>query len=131
MQCGGGLPSRPDPIIVEHIDAITRHKLRKLLKYALATATVGGVLMLVAGRMDFAVVGAWGLLGAWTGVLEEFLFGRRFRSLAIPLQMLGKAAGGEPAHHRNAAVGLQVGQGPRAAVFHLKMAFWPRVRFMC
>ena len=91
MQCGGGLPSRPDPIIVEHIDAITRHKLRKLLKYALATATVGGVLMLVAGRMDFAVVGAWGLLGAWTGVLEEFLFGRRFRSLAIPLQMLGKA----------------------------------------
>ena len=29
--------------------------------------------------------------GLWTGVLEEFLFGRRFRSLAIPLQFLGKA----------------------------------------
>ncbi|MBK9421468.1 MAG: adenylate/guanylate cyclase domain-containing protein [Flavobacteriales bacterium] len=81
----------PDPIPVEHIDAITRHKLRKLLKYALATATVGSVLMLMAGRIDVTVVGAWALLGAWTGVLEEFLFGRRFRSLAIPLQLLGKA----------------------------------------
>ncbi len=36
------------------------------------------------------MVGAWALLGLWTGVLEEFLFGRRFRSLAIPLQFLGK-----------------------------------------
>lgn len=76
---------------MEHIDAITRHKLRKLIKYALATATVGGVLMLASGGTDPKVLGAWALLGAWTGVLEEFLFGRRFRSLAIPLQLLGKA----------------------------------------
>jgi hypothetical protein len=37
-----------------------------------------------------AWLGAWALLGLWTGVLEEFFFGRRFRALIIPLQFLGK-----------------------------------------
>jgi adenylate cyclase len=75
---------------VEHIDQLTRHKLRKLVKYALATAVGGGMMMLASGELDLQVIGAWALLGAWTGVLEEFLFGRRFRGLAIPLQLLGK-----------------------------------------
>lgn len=75
---------------MEHIDLLTRHKLRKLVKYALATAAVGGLVVLASGETDLQVVGAWALLGAWTGVLEEFLFGRRFRGLAIPLQLLGK-----------------------------------------
>jgi adenylate cyclase len=34
---------------------------------------------------------SWLLLGLFTGVMEEFLFGRRFRGMAIPLQFLGKA----------------------------------------
>jgi adenylate cyclase len=49
------------------------------------------VFMLFSGQGGRSFFGAWALLGIWTGVLEEFLFGRRFRSLAIPLQFLGKA----------------------------------------
>lgn len=69
---------------------ITRYKLRKLLKYALVAAAVAWVLTLFSGDDANTMLGAWALLGLWTGVLEEFLFGRRFRSLAIPLQFLGK-----------------------------------------
>jgi adenylate cyclase len=72
------------------LTAITRYKLRKLLKYALVAAAVAWVLTLFSGDDFSSSVGAWALLGLWTGVLEEFLFGRRFRSLAIPLQFLGK-----------------------------------------
>ncbi len=78
---------------MKRISAITRHKLRKLLLYALVTAAVGVVLTLFSGHVRPSVVLGWGLVGAWTGVLEEFLFGRRFRSLAIPLQFIGKAVG--------------------------------------
>ena len=74
-----------------HLSAITRYKLRKLLKYGLVTTAVGVVLMLFSGQHRLAFVGAWAILGVWTGVLEEFLFGRVFRLLAIPLQLLGKA----------------------------------------
>ncbi|MBS1582229.1 MAG: adenylate/guanylate cyclase domain-containing protein [Bacteroidetes bacterium] len=73
------------------LTAVTRYKLRKLLKYGLVTVAVGGVLMLFNGQGQGAYLGAWLLLGIWTGVLEEFLFGRRFRSLAVPLQFIGKA----------------------------------------
>lgn len=78
---------------LERISAITRYKLRKLLKYALVTAVVGMVLTLYSGHATAGYILAWALLGIWTGVLEEFLFGRRFRSLAVPLQFLGKAVG--------------------------------------
>jgi adenylate cyclase len=78
---------------LKRISAITRYKLRKLLLYALVTAAVGVVLTLFSGHVGPSVVLGWGLVGAWTGVLEEFLFGRRFRSLAIPLQFIGKALG--------------------------------------
>ncbi len=47
--------------------------------------------MLFRGQVYLFSVMGWGLVGAWTGVLEEFLFGRRFRSLAVPLQFIGKA----------------------------------------
>lgn len=70
--------------------AITRYKLRKVAKYALVTLLVAFVLTVYSGDAVDLVLLAWLLLGAWTGVLEEFLFGRRFRSLAIPLQFLGK-----------------------------------------
>ncbi len=73
------------------LSAITRYKLRKLLKYGLVTTAVGAVLMLFSGQHRLSFLGAWAILGVWTGVLEEFLFGRAFRSLAIPLQLLGKA----------------------------------------
>lgn len=73
------------------LSAITRYKLRKLLKYGLVTTVVGAVLMLFSGQHRVTFIGAWAILGVWTGVLEEFLFGRAFRSLAIPLQLLGKA----------------------------------------
>jgi adenylate cyclase len=74
------------------MSAITRYKLRKLLKYALVAALAAGVLTLFSGdALELPVVGAWALLGLWTGVLEEFLFGRRFRALAVPLQFVGKA----------------------------------------
>ncbi|HQV39534.1 MAG: adenylate/guanylate cyclase domain-containing protein [Flavobacteriales bacterium] len=76
---------------MERISAITRHKLRKLLKYALVTAAIGAVLTLLSGHGGLRFLLGWVLLGTWTGILEEFLFGRRFRSLAIPLQFLGKA----------------------------------------
>ncbi len=73
------------------MNSITRYKLRKLLKYALVAAFVAWVLMLFSGdRIQWAVLAAWALLGLWTGVLEEFLFGRRFRALAVPFQFLGK-----------------------------------------
>jgi class 3 adenylate cyclase len=72
------------------LTAITRYKLRKLLKYMLVTTGVAWVLTLFSGDAVRGWLGAWALLGLWTGVLEEFLFGRRFRSLAIPLQFLGK-----------------------------------------
>ncbi|MBK9176884.1 MAG: adenylate/guanylate cyclase domain-containing protein [Flavobacteriales bacterium] len=74
------------------MNAITRYKLRKLVKYALVAAFVAWVLTLFSGVvMPMAVLGSWMLLGLWTGVLEEYFFGRRFRALAIPLQFLGKA----------------------------------------
>jgi len=76
---------------LKRLSSITRYKLRKLLKYALVTAVTGSVLMLFGGQSGWRLAGAWALLGVWTGVLEEFLFRRRFRSLAIPLQLIGKA----------------------------------------
>lgn len=69
---------------------ITRYKLRKVAKYALVTVLVAWVLTLFSGDRMGGLLLAWALLGLWTGVLEEFLFGRRFRALAIPLQFLGK-----------------------------------------
>ncbi len=72
------------------MSAITRYKLRKLLKYALVAALVAWVLTLFSGEPVGFELGAWALLGLWTGVLEEFFFGRRFRALIIPLQFLGK-----------------------------------------
>ena len=72
------------------LTAITRYKLGKLLKYGLVTLGVALVLTLFSGDNVWRFLGAWFLLGIWTGVLEEFLFGRRFRALAIPLQFLGK-----------------------------------------
>jgi adenylate cyclase len=72
------------------LSAITRYKLRKLLKYALVAALVAWVLTLFSGEPVGFELGAWALLGLWTGVLEEFFFGRRFRALIIPLQFLGK-----------------------------------------
>lgn len=47
--------------------------------------------MLFGGKASWRVLVGWALLGVWTGILEEFLFGRRFRSLTVPLQLLGKA----------------------------------------
>lgn len=73
------------------LSSVTRYKLRKVLKYTLVTVAVAWVLTLFSGDAVRGWLGAWALLGLWTGVLEEFLFGRRFRSLAIPLQFLGKA----------------------------------------
>lgn len=74
------------------MDALTRYKLRKVAKYGLVAALVAWVLTLFAGDdLSLPLVGAWALLGLWTGVLEEYLFGRRFRALAVPLQFLGKA----------------------------------------
>src|SRR5262245_44081739 len=70
---------------------VTQYKLRKLLKYAAVTQAVALVLVLFSGEPLSWYMSSWALLGLWTGVLEEFLFGRRFRSLAIPLQFLGKA----------------------------------------
>lgn len=72
------------------LTSITRYKLRKVLKYMLVTLGAAAVLTLFSGNSGRSYLGAWALLGLWTGVLEEFLFGRRFRSLAIPLQFLGK-----------------------------------------
>ncbi|HRD53902.1 MAG TPA: hypothetical protein PKY96_14785, partial [Flavobacteriales bacterium] len=73
------------------MNALTRYKLRKVAKYGLVAALVAWVLTLFAGDdMGMPVLGAWLLLGLWTGVLEEYLFGRRFRALAVPLQFLGK-----------------------------------------
>lgn len=74
------------------MDALTRYKLRKVAKYGLVAALVAWVLTLFAGDdLSLPLLGAWALLGLWTGVLEEYLFGRRFRALAVPLQFLGKA----------------------------------------
>ncbi|HEY0978348.1 MAG TPA: adenylate/guanylate cyclase domain-containing protein [Flavobacteriales bacterium] len=73
------------------LSPITRYKLRKLIKYGLVTVAAAAVFMLFSGEGGKGYFAAWALLGIWTGVLEEFLFGRRFRSLAIPLQFLGKA----------------------------------------
>jgi adenylate cyclase len=72
------------------LTAITRYKLRKVVKYALVTTLVAWVFTLFSGDRVDILLGAWVLLGLWTGVLEEFMFGRRFRSLAIPLQFIGK-----------------------------------------
>ncbi|MBP6575042.1 MAG: adenylate/guanylate cyclase domain-containing protein [Flavobacteriales bacterium] len=69
---------------------ITRYKLRKLLKYAVLAGAIAGVLLLFAGETLRIWHFGWVLLGLWTGILEEFLFGRRFRALPIPLQLLGK-----------------------------------------
>ncbi len=74
------------------MNSLTRYKLRKIAKYGLVAAMVAWVLTLFAGDdISLLVLGAWLLLGLWTGVLEEYLFGRRFRALAVPLQFLGKA----------------------------------------
>ena len=73
------------------LTSITTYKLRKLFKYAVVTLSVAWVLMLFSGEELVVHHLAWLLLGLWTGVLEEFLFGRRFRSLVLPLQFLGKA----------------------------------------
>lgn len=81
----------PLSLDLKRISAITRYKLRKLLKYALVTASIGTVLSLFGSTFDRNLLLGWVFLGTWTGVLEEFLFGRRFRSLAIPLQFIGKA----------------------------------------
>ncbi len=81
---------RHGPYFRDPLKAITGYKLRKLLKYALVTAVVAWVLTLFSGDPVGPLLGAWALLGFWTGVLEEFLFGRRFRALAVPLQFLGK-----------------------------------------
>ncbi|MCB0795869.1 MAG: adenylate/guanylate cyclase domain-containing protein [Flavobacteriales bacterium] len=70
--------------------SITRYKLRKLLKYGLVAVGMVVLFGLYSGDLSVASLGGWFLLGLWTGVLEEFLFGRRFRSLAVPLQVLGK-----------------------------------------
>jgi class 3 adenylate cyclase len=72
------------------LTALTRYKLRKVLKYGLVTVLVASAFALYSGEAPGAWLGAWLLLGLWTGVLEEFLFGRRYRALAIPLQVLGK-----------------------------------------
>lgn len=72
------------------LTAITRYKLRKLAKYTLVTMAVAASFLLFSGERLDLQIGAWALLGLWTGVLEEYLFGRRFRGLAIPLQFLGK-----------------------------------------
>ncbi len=85
------LSSRRVVPVLRNLPAITRYKLRKLLKYALVTAVVGSVLMLFGNYAGWKLFSAWALLGVWTGILEEFLFGRRFRALAIPLQFIGKA----------------------------------------
>ncbi len=85
-----GVFSRPRRKTALPLTAITRYKLRKVLKYAFVTMMVAWVLTLFSGDQVNALLGAWLLLGLWTGVLEEFFFGRRFRSLAIPLQFLGK-----------------------------------------
>lgn len=70
--------------------ALTRYKLRKLAKYAAVTVLVATVFTLFSGEQPGLVLGAWLLLGLWTGILEEYLFGHRFRSMVIPLQILGK-----------------------------------------
>lgn len=70
---------------------VTQYKLRKLLKYAVVTQLVALVFVLFSGEKLGWYLLSWSLLGLWAGVLEEFLFGRRFRALAIPLQFLGKA----------------------------------------
>lgn len=72
------------------LTAITRYKLRKLAKYTLVTVAVAVAFILYSGEPLDLQLGAWALLGLWTGILEEYFFGRRFRSLAIPLQFLGK-----------------------------------------
>jgi adenylate cyclase len=72
------------------LTAITRYKLRKLLKYGLVAAMVAWVLTLFSGERMGVEFWAWALLGIWTGILEEFFFGRRFRSLPVPVQFLGK-----------------------------------------
>lgn len=70
--------------------ALTRYKLRKVLKYGLVTVLVAAAFALYSGEVPGAWLGAWLLLGLWTGMLEEFLFGRRFRALVVPAQVLGK-----------------------------------------
>ncbi|HQW06960.1 MAG TPA: adenylate/guanylate cyclase domain-containing protein [Flavobacteriales bacterium] len=70
--------------------AITRYKLRKLAKYTLVTTAVAMAFVLFSGEPLDLQLGAWALLGLWTGILEEYMFGRRFRALAIPLQFIGK-----------------------------------------
>lgn len=72
------------------LTALSRYKLRKVAKYTLVTVVVAAAFVLFSGERLDLQIGAWAMLGLWTGVLEEFLFGRRFRSLAVPLQFLGK-----------------------------------------
>lgn len=84
-----GLPCRPT-YFRGPLTAITRYKLRKVGKYALVTTVVAAAFVLFSGERFDLQIGAWALLGLWTGILEEYFFGRRFRSLAVPLQFLGK-----------------------------------------
>ena len=86
---------REPPYFRGPLTAITRYKLRKLLKYALVAALVAWVLTLFSGEPVGFELGAWALLGLWTGVLEEFFFGRRFRALIIPLAVPGQGPVGQ------------------------------------
>ncbi len=72
------------------LTALTRYKLRKLAKYTVVTVAIAVAFILYSGEALDLQLGAWALLGLWTGILEEYLFGRRFRALAIPLQFMGK-----------------------------------------
>src|SRR5436190_5183898 len=65
---------RHGPYFRAPLKAITGYKLRKLLKYALVAVVVAWVLTLFSGDGVGPLLGAWALLGLWTGVLEEFLF---------------------------------------------------------
>lgn len=57
---------------LERISAITRHKLRKLLKYCLVTAAIGAVLTLLSGHGGSRFLLGWVLLGTWTCILKSF-----------------------------------------------------------
>ena len=62
------------------LTALTRYKLRKLAKYAVVTLLVAIVFTLFSGEQPGLVLGAWVLLGLWTGILEEYLFGSPYSS---------------------------------------------------
>ena len=91
LEYGRNGPPRPCTLYFRGpLTAITRYKLRKLLKYGLVAALVAWLFTLFSGERMGVELLAWALLGIWTGILEEFFFGRRFRSLPVPVQFLGK-----------------------------------------